>query len=172
MSGDLTWRTVTEGDFDALLAENERLREALRKLTDQHQRTLTGSRKHDPERILDFRDCPCVTCRTTALLLTEPHTQPCDCAWCRFQNDDAEGAVVHVPQGVCECDAPRCERDGCQDKPTAGGARAAQAIHLLRAVVEAERIERLPGDHAVNVALLAVDEWLAALAAPSTETDA
>jgi hypothetical protein len=40
--------------------------------------------------------------------------------------DDGEGAVVHVPQPACECDAPRCERDGCQDKPTSGAARAAQ----------------------------------------------
>jgi hypothetical protein len=102
------------------------LRQGLAKLADQHHRTLTGSRLHDPERITDFRDCSCVTCRSAAQLLSEPHSQPCDCVWCRFQDDDAEGAVVHVPQPVCECDAPRCERDGCQDKPTSDGARAAQ----------------------------------------------
>jgi hypothetical protein len=36
-----------------------------------------------------------------------------------------------------------------------------EARHLLGAVVNAERIDRLPGDHAVNVALLSVDEFLA-----------
>lgn len=73
------------------------LRGALVRLTDQHHRTLTNSRLHDPEHIVDFRDCLCLTCKTTALLLSEPHTQPCDCAWCRFQADDAEAAEVHVP---------------------------------------------------------------------------
>jgi hypothetical protein len=137
--------TVNGVDYVPLaVARKERSRSrslvaALVKLTDQHHRTLTGSRLHDPERISDFRACPCLTCKTTTLLLSEPHTLPCDCAWCRFQADDGEGATVHAPDGASTLD---------------------QAIHLLRSIVAAEKLERLPGDHAVNVALLSVDEWL------------
>lgn len=42
-----------------------------------------------------------------------------------------------------------------------------EAVFLLRHVVAAERLERLPGDHAVSVALLSIDEFLANIAGSS-----
>ena len=43
---------------------------ALAHMADIHHRTLTGSRLHDPERIVDFTDCGCLTCRFVADTLT------------------------------------------------------------------------------------------------------
>lgn len=34
------------------------------------------------------------------------------------------------------------------------------AIGLLRSIIEAERFEQLPGDHAISVVLVSVDEFL------------
>lgn len=42
------------------------LESALAKLADLHHRTLTGSKLHDPERVLDWRDCACRSCRDAA----------------------------------------------------------------------------------------------------------
>lgn len=78
--------------------------------------------------------------------------------------------------GYCSCEC----RDYHDDEDIAlfaaelASARAQleRANALLRHVVDAERIERLPGDHAVSVALLTVDEYLAVPAARTPEDDA
>lgn len=41
----------------------------LRFLADQHHRTLTNSRLHNPEHIADFAECPCLPCRKAAAAL-------------------------------------------------------------------------------------------------------
>lgn len=60
-------RSLT-AERDEAVAENEKLREELRWLVDQHHRTLTGSAKHDPEN-LDWTECPCGSCSRVAFLL-------------------------------------------------------------------------------------------------------
>lgn len=47
----------------------EALESALATLADQHHRTLRGSKLHDPERVSDWRDCACLTCRGAATVL-------------------------------------------------------------------------------------------------------
>ena len=47
---------------NALLERVTVLERALEELADLHHRTLSGSRRHDPEN-RDWRDCPCLSCR-------------------------------------------------------------------------------------------------------------
>lgn len=54
---------------DGFRAENDRLREALRRLAQHHHDTITGSRLHDPENIKSFEDCSCKSCRAVVAAL-------------------------------------------------------------------------------------------------------
>lgn len=51
-----------------LQARAERAETALAALADQHHRTLTNSKLHDPEN-QDWRSCPCKTCQAAASVL-------------------------------------------------------------------------------------------------------
>lgn len=68
-NGDGTTETVSCEEYSAYVERHswyERARtlsETLRYLADLHHRTLTGSKKHDPENVVSFEDCECLTCR-------------------------------------------------------------------------------------------------------------
>jgi hypothetical protein len=101
-----TWRpgfaggATVEGSANPPQTSGERpgLAAALADLADKHHRTVRGSRKHDPERIEDFRDCPCLTCKAAAAALAGERPGP---------NKDAVGSAR---PGVVEG-----ERDASRD---------------------------------------------------------
>jgi hypothetical protein len=110
----------------------------------------------------------------TILRLTQAHTEAVRVA-AEYQ-ERAEAYARLIDRLVTELDAWKASPDSLSHRahwihPDDHAALAAElervtaalreARHLLGAVVNAERIDRLPGDHAVNVALLSVDEFLA-----------
>lgn len=54
------WERIAQTALDA--ADHQGAVEALVKLADLHHRTVTGSKKHDPEN-RDWAECECESCR-------------------------------------------------------------------------------------------------------------
>lgn len=66
---------VADLTMELARARIQELKTALEKLADQHHRTLTGSKFHDPEN-QSWRKCPCLTCRAVLAAVTaQPQEQ-------------------------------------------------------------------------------------------------
>lgn len=51
---------------------------ALAHVADVHHRTIEGSKKHDPEKHMNFWDCPCLTCMNATKAIREFGWEPSD----------------------------------------------------------------------------------------------
>lgn len=98
-----------------LEAEVERLCNGLADLADLHHRTVAGSKKHDPEHVTNFRDCPCKPCQRAAALLDGRETGP-ERAWAIAERAEAERDRLRSECAVCEkCGHVQAEPNWCHE---------------------------------------------------------
>jgi hypothetical protein len=68
---DEYFMSIPVSTFEMLCEIADKLAVQLEKITDQHHRTLTNSRFHDPEQIESFEFCPCLTCQASTEILSK-----------------------------------------------------------------------------------------------------